>query len=170
MSELTPDYLNSILRYEASTGHLYWRERVDVPGFWNARYAGKRAGGVNGDGYVVVRIHNINYQTHRIIWAMENNGDAPEFLDHINGHRADNRIVNLRPATKAENSRNAKIRSDNSTGKKGVSWSVKDKKWKARIRINGKQKTLGYFSSLEEASAEYQRAAALAHKEFARSA
>lgn len=170
MSDMTPEYLRSILRYDAATGNLYWRERVDVPGFWNARYSGKLAGSVNSAGYICLRIGNVNHQAHRIIWAMENGGAVPQFLDHINGFRTDNRIYNLRPASKAENNRNACVRVDSKTGVKGVSWGVREKKWRARIKICGKTKTIGYFKSIEEASAAYQKFAALHHKDFARTA
>lgn len=168
MSGVTAEYLRSILRYDIATGELYWRERTNVPAFWNSRYAGKRAGGVNGDGYMVVRINNVNYQAHRLIWIMETGHPPSECIDHINGHKTDNRIGNLRPATRAENNRNVSLRLDNRTGAKGVSWAVREKKWRARIKVNGKNKTLGYFNSIRAASDAYRKAASELHGEFAR--
>ncbi|MGU0171669.1 HNH endonuclease [Escherichia coli] len=44
-------------------------------------------------------------------------------VDHINMIRSDNRIVNLRAATRAQNGQNSKTRSDNASGVKGVSWT-----------------------------------------------
>jgi hypothetical protein len=52
---------------------------------------------------------------HRIVWKMFN-GDEPDFIDHINGVRSDNRIENLRPATKTINKLNESLRADSQSG------------------------------------------------------
>ena len=80
-------------------------------------------------------------------------------IDHINHDRADDRIVNLRWVTYKENhsnQRSPKDRSDNTSGKRGVCWKKDVKKWHAKIQINGKRKTVGFFDDLEEASMAYE--------------
>ena len=72
-------------------------------------------------------------------------------IDHIDGNGLNNRWNNLREVTPTENQRNARKRSDNTSGTTGVGWHKQRQKWKAQIRINGTQKHLGYFDSKEEA-------------------
>jgi len=92
----------------------------------------------------------------------------PNDTDHINGDRADNRIVNLRLATRAENQRNKRMSSRNQTGYKGVHWRTKNQKWTAIINDRGKNVFLGYFDDPKSAHAAYCDAAKRFHGEFAR--
>lgn len=80
---------------------------------------------------------------HRII----NNTPDGKVTDHINGDKLDNRKSNLRSCTHAENARNSKLRSDSSSGMKGVYKIIKKSKytyWCGRVTgvRNGKQKVL----------------------------
>ena len=79
--------------------------------------------------------------------------------DHINGDGLDNRRSNLRHATHSENMRNRKLNLNNTTGYKVVSWRPKPNKWESSIRVNGKYRYLGRFSTLMEASEAYNSAA-----------
>lgn len=94
------------------------------------------------------------------------NGD--ELCDHINGNRMDNRRDNLRIATRTQNSQNQKIRSDNSSGYKGVSWSSRNKKWMAQIQVNKKKIHIGYFGLATDAANAYDSAAREHFGEFAK--
>lgn len=76
-------------------------------------------------------------------------------VDHIFGRTLDNRSSQLRLATRAENCRNRRISSDNTSGFKGVSWHKKSRRWRARININGSDKYLGYYKTPEEAHDAY---------------
>jgi hypothetical protein len=91
-------------------------------------------------------------------------------IDHINGDAMDDRLVNLRLANPSENKINQKIRCDNKSGFKGVSWYSRDSKWKAAIGLRGKRYHLGYFNTAEDAHAVYVAAAENLHGEFARHA
>lgn len=85
-------------------------------------------------------------------------------LDHINGIRTDNRIVNLRLATRAQNVHNA-VQVVGVSGIKGVTWDKVCSKWYARVSLDGKTKRKK-FSSLD-AAAEWVRKARLSlHGEF----
>jgi len=78
--------------------------------------------------------------------------DFPDgIIDHINRKPLDNRRCNLRVVTKSQNSMNSKLGSNNSSGKKGVSYSIEKKKWHAYISLDGKRKFLGYFKHLNDA-------------------
>jgi hypothetical protein len=70
------------------------------------------------------------------------------FLDHVNGDRQDNRIENLRIATKLQNSWNRK-------NVKGYVYLSDRKKYKAQIRRGGNHINLGHFDTEEEAKNAY---------------
>lgn len=91
-----------------------------------------------------------------------------EFVDHINGDTLDNHRGNLRLVSHSQNCMNRGLRVDNSSGYKGVSWDKKTRKWRARIKVDRKDKTLGYFDTPEEAYTAYCEAAPIYHGEYAR--
>lgn len=93
--------------------------------------------------------------------------NAPQGMDvdHVNKVRHDNRRSNLRVCTRQQNIFNSKRRSNNTTGYKGV--TVKRGKYRARIRIGGKEIVLGHFQTAKEAGDAYDKAAIQHHKEFA---
>lgn len=81
--------------------------------------------------------------------------DAPTGLvvDHINHSGLDNRRVKLRVVPQAINSINrAGVPTNNKTGLRGVRWHPRTKKWKGVVKVNGKEKHLGYFHDKEKAA------------------
>jgi len=107
------------------------------------------------------------YKAHRLAWLYVHGEWPPEQLDHINGQRDDNRVENLRSATRAENAGNSKRRADNTSGFKGVYWNAQRSKWQAKIRRGQLEKHLGLFVCKEDAAEAYRRAAADVFGEFA---
>ena len=79
--------------------------------------------------------------------------DSALKIDHIHGResRNDNRKYNLRIATNQENSINAGLKSNNTSGVTGVGWDKRYGKWQARIKKNYKSIHLGYFDAFEDA-------------------
>ena len=63
---------------------------------------------------------------------------------------------------------NSRLRSDNTSGYKGVSWHNETKKWQAKIWVNSKGKNLGYFKNKMDAVKKYNQTATRLYKEFAR--
>jgi hypothetical protein len=95
--------LSKLLRYEPETGRLIWRPQSGRVKEWNTKYAGQEAfAHVNDRGYRCGRIAGRDYKAHRIIWKLVH-GHDPEYIDHINMDRGDNRLCNLRSVTHAEN-------------------------------------------------------------------
>lgn len=76
--------------------------------------------------------------------------------DHINRSGLDNRRVNLRNVTYAENARNSRLNSRNTSGYRGVSYDKRSGKWKSYYwyEVDGRRKQawIGLFPSPEEAS------------------
>lgn len=95
-------------------------------------------------------------------------GAAPGEVDHHNLNGLDNRDRNLRFCCSGQNQMNVGIRSDNSSGYKGVSWHKRASKWTANISLRGVRKHIGYFHSPEAAARAYDAAARELHGEFGR--
>jgi hypothetical protein len=123
----------------------------------------------SGTQYYLIQINKKQYRLHRLVWIYHN-GDIPNemIVDHIDGDTKNNRIENLRLATHSENLRNSKIRSTNTSGIKGVQWYKSRNKWRAQIRVDNKEKFLGYFDTIEEAETVAIAARNNIHGDFAR--
>ena len=129
------------------------------------RKSGKKSTGTtNNNGYCNIRVLNQTYYAHRLAYLLHH-GELPEMLDHINQDKADNRICNLRPATASQNKANVKVRSDSTTGLKGVK-PYRDK-FRATITEHGKRYHLGTFNSAIEAHCAYKGASIIMFGEFA---
>jgi Demerecviridae HNH endonuclease len=115
---------------------------------------------LNSYGYVQACIARRPYLAHRIGWALTHGEWPAVMIDHINGDRADNRIVNLRLATGAQNQANRTARKDSKTGLRGVRFDKKTGKFSAQIQVGG-------FDTAEEAHAEFIRMAKFCYGEFA---
>lgn len=91
-----------------------------------------------------------------------------DLIDHVNGCGLDNRLSNLRFATRAQNGWNAQASSLNTSGVRGVHWNKSDRRWVATITANRKRHFLGNFRNLDEAAEAYAAAARALHGEFRR--
>jgi hypothetical protein len=148
------EYLRKRLRYEPETGKLFWLDCEDMPNCWRAKWSGKAAFTAVGFwGYRIGAINNVSFLAHRISYALHHGNWPSDQIDHINGVRDDNRIANLRVVSPQENLRNASMRSDNTSGVCGVYWHKQTEKWQARIKVDGRFKHLGLFTSIEAAAA-----------------
>ena len=154
------EMLRRLLSYDQKTGLLTWKRRSRelfesdrICNSWNVRHHGKPVGSINTSGYSQVKIFGRLYLTHHIAWALHYNEWASNQIDHINGKKTDNRIVNLRDATRSENAKNKTMPVSNKSGHIGVEYRKSRKKWRARITSGGKQVHLGYFSNISDAIA-----------------
>jgi hypothetical protein len=161
---ITAQRLRELLHYDPETGVFTWlvkpskRARIRV---------GDVAGNVGPDGYRRIRV-GCKYLSHRLAWLWMTGEWPPHQIDHINGAKHDNRICNLRVATGSQNQANARKRSDNTSGYKGVRPSRG--RWRAEIRVNGSRRHIGIFNDPAEAHAAYVDAAVKHSGEFARAA
>ena len=120
-------------------------------------------------GYYQVKLNGKPHYLHRLLAEafIPNPENKPE-VDHIDGDRKNNALSNLRWATHAENGRNRKKRKDNTSDYTGVSFHEVTGKWRAQIKVDGKEKHLGLFHTKEEAAAVYEKAARKEFGEFFR--
>lgn len=156
---LTPETLREVFDFDPKTGALFWRFR-DAKWFkresdqrrWNNRYAGEPAFTArHGAGYRQGSVLGEHLLAHRVLWALAY-GEWPEHIDHINGHRDDNRLCNLRSVTPAENRRNCRMHVGNKSGVNGVHQRKQDGRFLVNILVNGRTKHIGLFDSLEMAT------------------
>jgi hypothetical protein len=161
MSLISVDELRSLIAYDPATGDLRWRVSR------GSTAANNRAGTVSHKGYRKFRIDGRNYYVHRVAWALHTGKWPDADIDHISGNTADNRITNLREATRSKNVSNQQPRRTNKSGAKGVSWHKNNGRWRAYIVVDGKQKSLGLYDDVRSAADAYDKAALAAYGEFA---
>ena len=111
---------------------------------------GSIAGSLRKDGYSQVKVCSKNYLVHRVCYYMHT-GEMPEYVDHINRIRGDNRIVNLRSGTHHDNMLNKSEYSNNNTGERNISFHQRDGVYEVKFKVNGKQIYVGRSKSLAEA-------------------
>jgi len=151
--------------YDPLTGVLRWK--ADPP-------RGSVVGGIlptrdNGNGYIYATFGDRGYGVHRLGWAISF-GQLPDEVDHRNTIKSDNRLANLRAATRSQNEMNSPLKRSNSSGFKGVGWHKDRERWRAYIQKDGRQCSLGYYDTAAEAHAAYAQAAERLFGEFARAA
>ena len=165
------EFLKENLTYDADTGNLWWVKKGGPN-----RSFDKPAGSFIKAGYRRVQVSlsgkRQEFYCHRVAWFLTYGVWPKHMLDHINGDKKDNRIVNLREATDKQNLANRKKALDRS-GKptsscyKGVVWQRGRKIWLAQIYIDGKRKHLGHFKNEEDAAKAYNKAAQTYFGEYA---
>jgi hypothetical protein len=119
--------------------------------------------------YRRIIIEKRRYIASRLAWLWVYGKWPNDFVDHANGNKQDDRIGNLRAATKSQNHANTSAPAHNTSGLKGVSWSKRYGFWLAQIQHKNKHHFLGYFVTPAEAHTAYREAASRLFGQFARS-
>ena len=141
---ITPKFIAEYFEYKE--GLLYWKKKF-------SKMSPVKVGGIAGSlyksGHYAVSINYKKYYIHRLVWILYN-GFIPRGVevDHINRNPEDNRLNNLRLATRRENAMNT---DRNTSGYPGVIFNKFKNKWCAQIQLGTKSLNLGLFDTIEEA-------------------
>lgn len=117
--------------------------------------SGKPAGCLKPHGYTQIGFKKKLYHKHRVVFFSVH-GYLPPIVDHIHGVEAGDGIGNIQAITQSQNCMKRKMRSDNTTGYRGVSFDKNKKRYSAGIKLNGKRISIGYFDTAIEASEAYK--------------
>jgi len=158
---ITQSQLKELLHYDPITGVFTWNERPletfktnKAFNSWNARFSNTKAGtqrNYSGKKYVFIKAKDKSYRAHRLAWLYMTGSFPKEQIDHIDGNGLNNSFANLRSVTQKENAKNLKLSANNSSGFTGVTWDVKQNKWRAGIQVNKKYIYLGAFTDIADA-------------------
>lgn len=140
--------------FEAVSKHKWYAEKSRDGRRWYAATSIRTAEG-----------KKTTIKMHRYIKGIT---DSKIDCDHHDLNGLNNQKINLRVCTRAQNMQNTQVKSNSSSGLKGVVLHKKSGLWMARIRANGKQVLLGYFKTAELGHAAYCEAAKELHGAFAR--
>lgn len=148
------------LRYYTETGKF---ERLFYHGYgengWQPdRWKQVAKPNKGSGGYCKIRIGGKRLQAHRVAWYMYYQEWPTLDIDHINGDKTDNRFLNLREVTRAQNALNRRRNANNKTGIMGVFLIASKRRWGARIGVNGVNTYLGSFETFEGAVARRKAA------------
>jgi len=150
-NNMSIEELKQMLSYDSNTGEFTWTGNAPH------KVKNKLANAKDKLGYVCLKIQGKMYKAHRLAWAFTHGHFPEKHIDHINGNPSDNRIVNLREATRSLNLQNLrKPKFNNKSGFLGVCKNGNN--WSAQICVNGKKVSLGTYPSPDQAHVAYVNA------------
>ena len=164
---LTLARLKEVLLYDPWTGKFVWLKKPANRS--NRMKVGEEAGHLSekSQGYRLIGIDGRVYKASRLAWFYMTE-KWPKIIDHVNADRADNKWINLREATQAQNLQNRGAQKNNTSGYKGVSSYNRGREWCARVWVNGQLFRKNGFSTPAEAAVWYAQMASELHGTFAR--
>lgn len=154
--------ISNYLDYSPETGIFVWKVKTKTSNVNDV------AGNTNWRGYVSIWINAKPYYAHRLAWAFCNGSWPCGDIDHINEDKSDNRISNLRVASRSENMFNRSSNKNNTSGIKGVVFCKATSKWRAQIMVDRKSINIGRFTTKEQAANAYLLKAKEIRGEFAK--
>lgn len=160
--DVDPVDLREMFYHDIDRGVLIWKFAPR-----NQYLIGRIAGNKNKvTGYIEVMVRGSTYKVHRLIWAHVYGSYPENDIDHIDRDKTNNRLSNLREATRMQNCYNKPANKTNLLGLRGVS-ITKHGRYRAVLCADGVRKHLGVFATPAEASLAYQAASIERVGEFA---
>lgn len=130
---------------------------------------GKLAGSLTPQGYRRIKVGGRLFLAHRIAYKMHHGIDPGEKeVDHVNGEKSDNRVCNLRLATRSQNRQNVGAYANNSLGLRGVYYSKNRKGYMCSVQCEGSRAEYGPYATPEAARDVYTKHAKALFGEFYR--
>lgn len=159
--ELTVERLREVLDYCPATGIFHWAKPLSS----NVR-RGDVAGCISEkDGYLKIRIDGTLHLAHRLAMFYIYQRWPEQAVDHKNGIKSDNRIENLRCASKQQNAQNTRRGwSHGSSGLLGAHFSKTRGTWTSAIKAGSQVRRLGEFASAQDAHDAYVEAKRQMHE------
>lgn len=148
MSDLTYEYVNSIIKYDSLNG-LFFRKDCKIKRFIN-KQVGKSYNNGHHD-YVRISIDGKYHIAHRLAWLLYYGKWPENQIDHIDGNGLNNKISNLRDVSCSINGKNRKINMNNTSGRGGVHFNKRYERFQATAMSENKRHFLGYYNTFEEA-------------------
>lgn len=158
---ISHERLEYLLKYNPKTGKFTWKNPTS-----NKIKKGSKAGTLNEDGYIIIRLDGKNYRAHRLAYFYVTRTWPTEIIDHKNTIRHDNSWLNLRHISIANNNKNTSTPITNTSGIKGVYWCKTSNRWIAQIYRNSKRVYLGSFTEIDKAQLTIQQARQQFHGEY----
>lgn len=151
-STLTQKRLREVLKYCPATGLFSWLIDVSSTG-----RMGEVAGCKTRAGYIVIRIDGKLHLAHRLAYLYIYGVWPDRLVDHKNGVKSDNRLDNIRGASRSQNGQNTRSAwgHNKASGFLGVHWSEQCGAWRAKVNHQGRQYHAGTFDTPEEAHEAY---------------
>ena len=132
--------LRSWLDYDPQSGVFCWKK---------GPRAGSRAGCLDkSTGYWNIKVCRQRCKAHRLAWKMSYGSDPALLIDHINGDKSDNRLENLQCLSNRDNTTKSKD--------SGLGVDAHQGRWRARLRLDGRQVHIGMFATKAEAAKAVQ--------------
>ena len=162
--EITQDLLKEYMIYDQETGNFTKIKKLHPRD--NTVKVGGVVGHKSGDGYIHFSFFGKKRKAHRMAWLYVYGYIPDGLIDHIDGDKTNNAILNLRLATNAQNLANMhKINSK--SGFRGVYES----KYKGEVKgyiAQFNKKHLGYFKKKEDAARAFDSYLKEMYGEFAK--
>lgn len=137
--------ITDVYEYSHDTGEFKYKIK------YSKFNRGDVAGSKHNRGYRVIRFRGKAILAHHAAWFFAY-GYWPVEIDHRDNDKTNNAISNLRLCSRSQNQCNMPIRSNNTSGFKGVSWSKQKNKWRAKCILNGVEYNGGFFDDIESAN------------------
>lgn len=145
------DALLKALDYDPLTGEFVWKVALS-----NRAPAGSIAGQSRPGKYTDISIFGLKYRAHKLAVYWYSGIYPLDDVDHIDGDRSNNRILNLRCAGTYVNAQNRRGASKNSrSGVLGVCYDPRTNRYRSQILANGVRHHLGRFDTEQEAQVAY---------------
>ena len=142
---ITQSELKELVHYNDQTGIFTWKKSR------KGCAIGSVAGSLHLNGYIYININYKKYLAHRLAWVYQYKEFPANEIDHIDGNKSNNKIENLRNATRSENLRNTTLNVRNKSGHKNISLHKPTGLWRAVLTMNKHIVINKYFKNIDDA-------------------